>query len=441
MSVIGGEVSDTIASRLLSISRSRSFLVAFVVLAIAAGIALRLAFPRDIEFKLDEFWTFELVRRTLQEGQWFWTGMPMSTGGSNPGMSVWAFVALGWIFGADTPPALARGVQLLNCAALLALVAFTWRSVREDEREPWLWAAALWAVNPIAVVIERKIWPPSVLPIFTVGIIATWWHRRTVVGSLLFALLATLAGQIHLSAAFFALTLVVWSLLKDARSLRVGALVAGAALGFVPAIPWLMEWSRGSSPPLRLPILHFWQKLISQGFGFGTDYILGDHFMNFLAAPVIGVTPTYLVALLHAGLAALAAFLCWRAVVALRRRGTSIKDIVIGDATTGLLLRATLIGYGVLLTALSVFGADLHRHYMAVIVPVTTLFIARLAAFGDGGRLQTSGRLGLAGLTIVQPLVSAALLYYIHITGVIGPQYGSQFGTTWAVQQLGQPKQ
>lgn len=65
-----------------------------VSLAIAAGLALRLAFPNDIEFKTDERWTFDEARAALAGGPWRWFGMPMSVGGLNPGLSLWAFIPL-----------------------------------------------------------------------------------------------------------------------------------------------------------------------------------------------------------------------------------------------------------------------------------------------------------------------------------------------------------
>ena len=143
---------------------------------------------------------------------------------------------------------------------MIALVLFAWRSVRTDEREPWYWAAALWAVNPVAVILERKIWPPSVLPLLVVAIIAAWWHRRGSIGSFLFALLSVLAAQVHLSVAFFAVALTIWSLADDRRSLRLMPFVAGASLGLLPALPWILEWTGGAPRIWRLPILHFWLK-------------------------------------------------------------------------------------------------------------------------------------------------------------------------------------
>jgi hypothetical protein len=409
----------------------------FVALAIAAGIAFRLAYPHDIEFKADERWTFDEAGAALAGGPWRWLGMPMSVGGLNPGMSLWVFIGLAWIAGAETPPELARAVQVLNCAALLALPLFAWLSVPEHNREPWFWATALWAVNPIAVIFERKIWPPSVLPLFVVAMIAAWWHRRTAIGSFLFGLLAVLLAQVHLSVAFLAAALALWALADDRSSLRWWPLLLGAALGALPALPWLMESVGGASGARRwqFPILSFWVRWFTQPFGFGAEYTLGGaHFREFLASPVIEGMATYLVAILHAMLAALAIVLCARAAHVQRLRGIpAMRDIVLGTDATGLLIRAALIGYGLLLTALTIVGAASHRHYMIIVAPLMALWVARVAAFGDGGPLRRPGRLAMAALCVAGALASAALLHYIHVTQVIHGEYGA----TWAAQEAG----
>ena len=128
-----------------------------VILVLAAGSAIRLAYASDIEFKSDERWSFDQARTVLNGGPWPALGLPMSVGGRNPGLSAWIFVALAWISDAETPPELARAVQATNSLALLAFVLFAWLSVRPSDREPWLWGAMVWAANPAAVIYERKI--------------------------------------------------------------------------------------------------------------------------------------------------------------------------------------------------------------------------------------------------------------------------------------------
>jgi hypothetical protein len=210
-------------------------------------------------------------------------------------------------------------------------------------------------------------------------------------------------------------------------------------LGALPALPWLLDWMQNTGGAgaghWRLPILSFWVRWFTQPFGFGADYTLGAaHFREFLSSPAIGGMPTYLVGLLHASLAALAVMLYVRAGLALRVRGVpGARAALLGTDTTGLLVRAALIGYGAVLTVLTIAGAGSHRHYLIIVAPLMALWVARLATLGDGGTLRRPGRLALGGLCVGGALVSAALLHYIHVTQVIHGEYGA----TWAAQQSG----
>ena len=412
--------------------------VLFLILVVTAGITLRLAYPADIEFKADERWSFDQARTVLEGGPWPALGMPMSIGGRNSGFSIWVFVGLAWISGAETPPELARAVQVTNSLALLAFVLFVWVSVPQSAREPWLWAAMLWAANPAAVIYERKIWPPSVLPLFAVGLIAAWWHRRAWIASFLLGAIAALMSQIHPLAAVLAAVLVLWGLAEDRRSFRWSGLLLGGVLGALPAVPWvlgLLEGNAGSESHWTLPQLGFYRRWLLQPFGFSAHYTIGvPHFLTFLTWPVIGGVPTYLLGLTHAALAATMLVLYGRAIAAVPfRRWTRPGKLFGGDDPTGRLIRATFWGYGGLLSLGTLTGAGVERHYMIWIAPVMALWVARLAVLPTGGRFVPVARALLAVSCAGQLLVSAFLLNYIHHVEVIDAEYGA----SWAAQQKG----
>jgi hypothetical protein len=408
-------------------------------LVLLAGMALRLAYPADIEYKADERWTFDTVRAVLDTGEPMPPlGMPMSVGGRNPGLSVWVFVGLGWISGASTPPELARAVQVTNCAALLALVLFALTSVPRSAREPWFWAIALWAANPAAVIFERKIWPPSVLPLLTVALIAAWWHRRRWGASFLAALLAALMAQLHPLAGLFFVALLVWGLLDEPGSVRWSAILLGGLLGSVPAIPWLLSLAAGSDVATdwrRVPLVGFYRRWALQPFGFSAHYTLGSsHLAAALRWPPLGAWPTYLMAAAHAMLAAAALLLWMRAIATLAaQRHASVRALFIGSDRTTALVCAAVWGYGGLLTLMTLTGAGSERHYLIVVGPIMALWVARLAAVPGGGRLDGWARILLAASCAGQLLVSGLLLHYIHHARVIEAEYGA----TWSAQQDG----
>src|SRR5579871_555793 len=97
--------------------------LAFVALivALAAGSVMRLAWLDDIEYKADEAWVYHAVCDHLETGQFSAHGAPSSQNVRHMGMSIWMFYPLGWLFGADEPTNLACGVACLNIAALLLL--------------------------------------------------------------------------------------------------------------------------------------------------------------------------------------------------------------------------------------------------------------------------------------------------------------------------------
>ena len=147
--------------------------------AVLLGCCLRLAWPLEIEYKADEAFMFERSQHVGTSEPWPALGMPSGAGGvRNPALSIWFFAGLAKITGATTPIGLARAVQVLNCAALGALALFALRFAG-DERRAWLWALNLAALSPTGILVQRKIWAQSVLPLLCVLMLMAWWRRRT----------------------------------------------------------------------------------------------------------------------------------------------------------------------------------------------------------------------------------------------------------------------
>ena len=260
--------------------------IAFVV----AGAALRLVFPNDIEFKADERGFFETARAIAAGHAWPWIGPDTSIGSPAPPMTNWILGVMAWASGAATPPELARCVQVSNVVALAVFTVGAWR-MAAAERMTWLWAAALWAVNPIAVILERKIWNPSLLPLPAVLFYFAWFGRRSPWAAFLWGLSGAVIAQIHSGGGFpgrFATAL--WTFFREPRAFPWLPWAAGGLIGAAPAIPWLVHLAafhglaghKGleAAQPGVLPALSS-----IQPFGFGADYTLGKQaFVDFLAS-------------------------------------------------------------------------------------------------------------------------------------------------------------
>jgi hypothetical protein len=428
--------AEILEGRLRETEVSRSGLL-LVFACIAGGMALRLIFPNDIEYKSDEAWTFTHVQADRAGAPWSWTGLATSVGPPNPGFSLWVFIALGRLFDAATPPELARAVGILACIALIAFLAFARFAISEPDRAPWYWAAALWAVNPLAIIFERKIWPPSVLALPMVALIAAWWFRRNHLCAFLWGLLGAVMGQVHLSVAFFAAALALWTWWRDGGAVRWGAWFVGGVIGSLPALPWLLQLlttPRAAPGQWRLPIFSFYVRWITQPFGLGAEYTLGwQHMRDFISGPAVAGHPTYLVAALHLGLGALLVLALTRAIrVAIERRQFWTAVFLRGADPSKTLMGAALWGYGLMLTALTMIGAGSHRHYLIVVAPLMALWAARVTLDGDRPKSWAIGqRIILPLLCGVQLAVSAALLGYIDKVQVIRGEYGP----TWQSQQ------
>ncbi len=412
-----------------------------IVLALFAGAGLRLIWAEDIEYKADEAWTFEHSR----DGDLPWLGMPSSVDIPNPGMSVWVFVLLERLSGADDPPALARAVQITNVAALVLLVCFALRHVPRGEREAWLWAAALVAVNPLAVLFHRKIWPPCVLPLLTLAMLYGWWYRQRRVPAFVWGMVGVCLGQIHMAGFFFASGFVLWALLFDRpwrERVAWRSWLIGTALGTLPMLPWLIHLL---TQPSARPInphrwvhafeLKFWIRWFTESFGLGIDYTFGPYFREFLSYPLLAGRPTYLVGLLHWIVGGIALLMLGRAGISLWRRRDQWRDCWIGrESASAFTQNAALWGFGLLLT-LSSFS--IHRHYMIVLFPLEFLWVARLALAtgGEHARSVRVGRVLLMSLWLAQFCISANMLAYVHTRqNFAGTEYGIPYGAQCAAR-------
>lgn len=421
----------------------RGLPLAGAALAIGVGAALRLSFHGVIEWKADEQWTYLHAQAMAGQGGWPAIGMPSSVGAPNPGMSLWVFGWLTELFGVKRPPDLAGAVQALNVLALIAFAAFAFLAIPKVRREPWLWALGLWAVNPVAVILERKIWPPSTLPLAMVGLLAAWWWRKHPAAAFAWGLLGALMAQVHMGVAFLAFAIAAWTLAKDRRAFPWLGWLAGSALGALPAIPWLLEMlghGAGAHARLTPPSVSFYMRWFTQFFGYGAQYTLGKHgFADYLAWPRLGGAATYLMAALQVALIFAAAVVLIRAIrTALGPARPSPRALLLGDSPETQLIAAAFFGYGGLLTLITLFGAGSYRHYMIVITPVMALWTAMTVLWSDRGARRASTRRGwarpiLATLVVLQAAMSLGLLAYIAQTGVIP----GEFGASWQAQQAG----
>jgi hypothetical protein len=413
----------------------RSRVGILVIAALAIGAVLRLSLPTVFSYLGDEAWTFDSVQHTRDgTAPWPALGMPSSRGVKNAPMSVWVFVVLGTIGQVSTPEGLTRAVAVLAILAHVALLAIPISILKEDpDAKAWLWAIVLTATNPILVFLERKIWAQSVLPIFDVALLVAWLRRETRGGAFAWGAIGALVGQIHMAGFFFVPSVALWTrVFGKAKPVRWWWWLGGSALGALPAIPWLAYLAHDRPPPnpsgwwLRFR-LEFYQYFFSDPSALCSTYVVGDDLLAAMKYPIALGHPTYLVGAAHVALAVASIAIAKRALEHAWTRRGEWKALLFGDRSeTGLLLGATLLAMGPLMTLPSI---SIHRHYMMAIFPLPYVWTARAAL------RRPNGDRWLAILFAGGLVVSAGLLAFLADRG--GAQ---EFGRSWGAQVQEAPR-
>jgi hypothetical protein len=390
-------------------------------IVVLVAVVLRFVWVADIEYKIDERWTFERVAAARRGEPWPRLGMPTSQNAPNPGLSVWAFIVLGQATGAETPTELARACQCLNVLALFGLLAFAWLCVPRESRGMWLWAAALIAVNPITVLLHRKIWPPSICPILLLGVLVGFWHRDRRWGAALWGALVMLVAQMSLAGLFLAAGVAGWAACVDRARVRWRWWALGSLVGGWPLLPWgLAAYSdvignpTGQTKIGNVFTFKYWLRWVSEPFGMTLRYSLGNDFSDYLREPVVGGVPTYLMGVVNVGLAILGVYLLAGTVRrAWANRARFGKWLTGNDQNTRISLGGVMIGFGV---AITVSTLPIHRHYMLLTFPFMHLWLAMIALADRRPAWWgwTRGQALLAAVVLLQSAATVGFLGYIH---------------------------
>ena len=457
MRVIWDMLADTVWQRRWAIGLAAS---------IAGGIVFRLIWLPDMEYKGDEAWTFAHVEQFWHAYRLEPVGMMSSAGFPNAGMSLWAFLAISSILPVIDPLALARAVQVSNVAAIFLLAVFVQKGVDRAEREPWLWSIALVSVSPLAVIFSRKIWPPDILPMFTMTMLIGWWYRGRWWGGFLWGLVGAILGQIQLCGFLFAASFFACTLAFARRSVHWPAWLVGSVLGTLPSLPWLLSIgekllsigekhygiSDGSvlgTPPSLPWLLRIGEKLLSIGekhygisgarfyhpfflwlemaLGIDLHDLLGEDFWPFLAYPRLGVHHTYLAAACLGIIVLIFLIVLFR----LGRRffGNPFRtlQLLFGPRSpTVLSLDAACWAYGLLLT---VMPGPVYLHYLVVAFSLPALWLAWLVRAGESSseRAAARSRLLLSGMVLAQAFTTVVFLAYVHEIQFIRGDYGTAY--------------
>lgn len=439
----------------LAATRAQILLTGFVVFALAAGCLLRVLWYDEMEYRVDERWTFERTRAIGVTEDFPWLGMHTSNAMRHPGGSIWIFLGLARLSGAETPDQLGLACQLSNCLALLLLAWFALVCVPREEREPWLWAVALAALNPTHIFLHRKIWPPTITPLPLVLFLIAWWHRRGKTGAFFWGLLGAWLGQIHPAGMFLAAGFFLWTVLfggagfqpaREGNGPSTGNAgwkptpraawsywLAGSVLGALTLLPWFHfvltgmhadAASHHSVKNLLAPL--FFLRFLLQPLGLQYPPYLHSDFLDCLRYPLLAGRPTFLVGAAYLAMVLAALLLLGRGLRFLwTKRGDWGTWLRRPSSDTSLALSAGLLGFGLILTATLL---KVHSFYMVLAFPFMFLALAKLALAGPRTGWLT-GRKLLAGLGVAQFLLTLGMLWYVHSNPREIKGYGTPYRT------------
>ncbi len=377
------------------------------------GAFLRCVWLSDTPFLADQIYIFDACKSAAQGGELPALGMPSGVRFKNPGMSLWVHMSLCRIFGVETPLGLARLTPLLAVLALFLLWAFVEKEVPRDERPAWRAAIALSSASTLAIAWHRLIWSQTLLPVFCVLYLWSWWRRDTRAGAFSWGLLSAMLGQIHMSGFFFAFVFCVGELAwRGEKRARLPAAIAGLVLGALPLLPWVRYLAEAAAQPgagggaffglrevANVRFLAYW---LAEPLGLELGYALGDGgAVRFLAEPTWLGHRTYLVGLAHSAIFALSGVFGW---AVLRKLARGERPPWRGSESWRAIAYA--IAFGLLMTVATL---RIHRHYLMVAFPLPTVFFCALALWSE----RRSPRL-LGLLCALQFFVSASFLRFVH---------------------------
>ncbi|MFN7982932.1 MAG: hypothetical protein U0Q11_13815 [Vicinamibacterales bacterium] len=427
----------------------RASLVLVLLATVGLGAGLRLAHLDEMEYKRDERWTYSHTVLAATTGAIPARGMPSGIAVPNAALSLLVFVGLSGGSAPDTPVALTTRVVWLNVAALLLLVAFSETGVEAHERAAWRWSAALMAVSPFAVLLERKLWAQSTLPIVSLLFLAGWFRRDRWWGSSLWGFVSAVIGQIHMSGLFYAAAFGLWTATTrsttDPQPVSWRWWTSGFMVGSFGLLQWALELVRGGLQQVAAPVsdtvlpiapLHavpasgimnwhllslwpsFWWNWLCDASGFGLNYSLGDHYLAFLATPSVGGHDTWLMAITAATSLVIALTAALPSVHELLRTartwGAPRNAVPIGNTPAALVVAGGV--FGVMLTATF---HTIHRHYLAVLVPLPWVWLSRSLL----GRRR--GQALLCCVWFAKLVLTLGVLHFIHVHhGAPSSDYG-----------------
>lgn len=403
------------------------------------GIILRFMWPEDMQWKADQIYMWEHAK-AIAEGKGIeWIGMPSGVSVRNPGLGLWIFSFIALF--CDSPPDMVPFIAAFNVIAIIIFFYFVQskisiegKNIYGDNPQTWLWAVALYCVNPMAILFSRDIWATNTLSIFTVLIMMGAYSRQDKWGAFCWGMFGAMIGQIHMPGFFFSFGIVVFMFLHDKKNnIKTNWFFwfLGSVVGTIPMLPWIpyaIEYYANKSTVAHQVEssfsfakhfnLKFFYYLAYDSIGVHLRFMMGGKAKDIWQGPLLLGKSTYLLGICYVYLVGIlvwkAKFLVFKLIETLKQlyeRTFFVKLTFIDQ-----LLYSTVIGMGIVLT---ITGIRIHPHYLSCLYPIILFWPIKI--FIKHKRI-------LFGIILCQLLISFSFFRYVHVNeGVQGQEYGDTY--------------
>jgi hypothetical protein len=359
---------------------------------------------------------------TLSFQNWPSIGPVTSQGFLHPVLYLWIYSLLALF--SKNPIDMVRMVMVLNALAIVGLAMFFYlHNSFAKERVKYLWAVALTAVSPFAILFSRKIWSQDLLCFFSLLIMFFHTFRKNRFSSLLWGFFSGIIGQIHLSGLFFSASFFVSTLIFDRKNIKKtkwSFWLVGLCLSLVPMLKWFI-YMLSSNRLYKLKLsnlieLSYLKYFILNSVGISRNYFNNEHLYEYLKLPYFLNIPTFIVGISHIFLFLIA---IWAFLFQLKRIKNWRSIFYTQSLINFYFLVAIINGLLITFTAHEVFD-----HYLIVLFPIPCLWLANILK---------SNTYVLSAVVVAQLVVSSSYLYFNHHNCSNGRGYPDslEYGTSY----------
>jgi hypothetical protein len=363
-----------------------------------------------MEWKADEINMHALASHASATGHWPSLGLVSGVGIKNAGFSIWPFIVFYKI--SHNPVNMALMVALCNILALFSM--FKMATLSGKDSEALKWGVALVGVNVITVLFARKIWAQNLIPVWVAALWATQFFKNKNLGFLINGILVALAGQLHISGYFLGVGIFITSWLAGENSIKKsGIFILGFAIGMIPALHWLSSAIQGNhTSDVHLSYIlkfEYFLHAATDPLGLNVVYSLGNRDAVQFAQLKFQSIPTFIPVICALGIV----YFSMKGIIKLSWKEIWGSKANWLQSNLNRNLMAFVILPGILLT---LSGAPIRSHYLIGAAPFLHALFARL--------WLKNGRTTMQIIWVLQGIITACFLWYIHTHTAIEGDYG-----------------